>query len=146
MLGLALGSYVLMIAGYLQFEDFASIPAGPIAALRTLWGVMEWSAIAAILGYARACNPKDSPVLRYLTTAVFPFYILHQTVIVLLAHYLKPLRIAPMVEGPLLIVATFAACLLGHEIIRRIGWLRPLFGLRRESTPQPVPGARPLAG
>lgn len=146
MLAAALASYVLMIAGYLQFDDFDAIPDGPLMALRTLWGVMEWAAIAAILGYARAWNPKDSPLLRYLTAAVFPFYILHQTVIVVLAHDLKPLHIAPALEGPLLIAATFALCLLGYEVIRRIGWLRPLFGLKRESKPLPLPDARPAAG
>ena len=146
MLGVALASYALMIAGYLHYEDADPIPAGPLAVLRTLWGVMEWSAIAAILGHARACNPKDSPLLRYLTAAVFPLYILHQSVIVVLAHHLKPLHIAPALEGPLLIVATFALCLLGYEGIRRAGWLRPLFGLRREPAPMPVPGARPATG
>ncbi len=146
MLCLAIGSYLLMLAGFAQFDDFEAIPSGWQALLRSLWGAMEWSAIAAILGYARAWNPKDSPLLRYLTTAVFPFYILHQTVIVVLAHHLKPLHIAPAVEGPLLIVATFALCLLGYEVIRRIGWLRPLFGLRREAKAMPVPDARPLAG
>ena len=146
MLALALGSYALMIAGYLRFDDVDAIPAGPIAALRTLWGVMEWSAIAAILGYARTWNPGDSPLLRYLTAAVFPFYILHQTVIVALAHNLKPLQIPPAIEGPLLVVATYTLCLLGHEAIRRIGWLRPLFGLKRARRPMPVPGARSPAG
>ena len=146
MLTAALASYVLMIAGYLQFDDVDAIPDGPLMVLRTLWGVMEWAAIAAILGYARAWNPKDSPLLRYLTAAVFPFYILHQTVIVVLAHDLKPLHIAPALEGPLLIAATFALCLLGYEVIRRIGWLRPLFGLKRESKPLPLPDARPAAG
>jgi surface polysaccharide O-acyltransferase-like enzyme len=146
MSGVALASYALMIAGYLHYEGADPIPAGPIAVLRMLWGVMEWSAIAAILGHARAWNPQDSPLLRYLTAAVFPLYILHQSVIVVLAHNLKPLRIAPALEGPLLIVATFALCLLGYDIIRRIGWLRPLFGLRRESTPMPVRGVRPATG
>lgn len=146
MLALALASYAVMIAGYLQFDDFDTIPDGPVAILRTLWGVMEWSAIAAILGYACACNPRDSPLLRYLTAAVFPFYILHQTVIVVLAHNLKPLHLAPAIEGPLLILSTFALCLLGHEGIRRVGWLRPLFGLKLEPKRLPAPDAQPRAG
>jgi len=113
----------------------------------SLWGVMEWAAIAAILGHARNWNPKDSPLLRYLTLAVFPFYILHQTVIVVLAHALKPLRITPALEGPLLIVATFGVCLLGYEIIRRIPLLRPLFGLKWAATPaRRPPGTTRPAG
>ena len=79
----------------------------------------------------------DSAALRYLTQAVFPVYILHQTVIVVLAHNLQPLGLRPAAEGPLLVLTTFALCLGGFELVRRVGWLRPLFGLGRE-TPAPV--------
>ena len=146
MLALAIASYLLMLGAFVSFEDADSIPSTWMTLIWSLWGVMEWAAIAAILGYARSWNPADSPLLRYLTVAVFPFYILHQTVIVLLAHNLEPLHLMPALEGPLLIAATFGLCLLGYEIIRRIAWLRPLFGLKREATPLPVPGARPAAG
>ena len=146
MLLLAVTAYVLMLAAFLAFDDNEAIPSAWMSLIWGLWGVMQWAAIAAILGYARHWNPKDSPLLRYLTAAVFPFYILHQTVIVVLAHNMKPLRLSPALEGPLLIAATFALCLLGYEGIRRIGWLRPLFGLKRQPATRQVPDARPAAG
>ncbi len=98
---------------------------------RVVWSMFQWSAIAAIFGFARGIAFVDSPALRYLREAVFPVYILHQTVIVVLAHNAKPLGLRPMIEGPLLVLATFALCFLGFEIIRRVRWLRPLFGLKR---------------
>ena len=146
MLLLAAVAYLSMLGTWMAFDGVESIPAAWMSLIWTFWGVMEWGAIAAILGYARSWNPKDSPLLRYLTVAVFPFYILHQTVIVVLAHYLKPLQIPPALEGPLLIVATFALCLLGFELIRRITWLRPLFGLKQEARSMPAPDARPATG
>jgi len=146
MLLLAIAAYVLMLAAFLAFDDNEAIPSAWMSLIWSLWGVMQWATIAAILGYARHWNPKDSPVLRYLTAAVFPFYILHQTAIVVLAHNLKPLGMAPALEGPLLIATTFAICLLGYEGIRRVGWLRPLFGLRREPATRRVPDARPAVG
>ena len=90
----------------------------------------------AVLGFARHWNPGDSSALRYLVPAVFPVYILHQTVTVVLAHNLKPLAIPPLVEGILLVMVTFAACFAGYEVVRRVAWLRPLFGLKR------LPGGR----
>jgi hypothetical protein len=49
---------------------------------------------------------------------------------------LRPrLALAPAVEGPLLIVATFAVCLASFEAVRRVRWLRPLFGLRLRDRP-----------
>src|SRR5205085_2330716 len=72
---------------------------------RVIYAVNQWTALAAVLGFTRQWAPGDSPARRYLTAAVFPFYILHQTVIVVLAHGLKPLALAPAVEGPLLVAA-----------------------------------------
>jgi hypothetical protein len=100
---------------------------------RAVYGAEQWLAIVAVLGFAYRHLNHDSAARRYLTTAIFPVYILHQTVIVVCAHALQPSRLAPAIEGPLLIMVTAAACFLGYEAIRRIGLLRPLFGLSRES-------------
>jgi glucans biosynthesis protein C len=89
---------------------------------------------AAIFGFVRGIAFTDSPSLRYLREAVFPVYILHQTIIIVLAHHAQPLDWRPAVEGPLLILATFALSFLGFEIVRRVRWLRPLFGLKPQST------------
>jgi glucan biosynthesis protein C len=56
-------------------------------------------------------------------------YILHQTVIVVVAHALKPSHLYPPIEGVLLVLVTAATCFLGYEAIRRVRLLRPLFGL-----------------
>jgi glucan biosynthesis protein C len=146
MLALALAAYLLMLAVFMSFDGVEPIPSAWMSLIWSCWGVMQWAAIAAILGYARQWNPADSALRRYLTQAVFPLYILHQTVIVVLAHNLKPLRLAPALEGPLLIAVTFVLCLLAYEGIRRVRWLRPLFGLKREPASRPVPDARPATG
>ena len=105
---------------------------------RAVWALFQWTAIAAILGFVRGIAFTDSPALRYLREAVFPIYILHQTVIVTLAHNAQPLGLRPVIEGPLLVLATFALCFLGFEIVRRLRWLRPLFGLKASAARKPV--------
>ena len=65
-----------------------------------------------------------------LTEAVFPVYILHQTLIIVLAHALRPLAWVPAIEGPLLVLLTFALAWLGFELVRRVPWLRPAFGFK----------------
>lgn len=114
-------------AGY---DDAHPIPEALRLWLRLAWAADQWCAIAALLGFAYRWRHADSPALRYLTVAVFPVYILHQTVIVVLAHALKPLKIAPALEAMLLVGATFALCFAGYALIRRSRILRPLFGLR----------------
>jgi hypothetical protein len=102
---------------------------------RVVFGIDQWAAIAAVLGFARRYLNHDNAARRYLTTAIFPVYILHQTIIVVVAHALKPVNLPPAVEGPLLILVTATGCLVGYEIIRRSVLLRPLFGLAARAIP-----------
>jgi hypothetical protein len=77
---------------------------------------------------------RDSAARRYLNAAIFPVYILHQTVIIVLAHTLQPANLAPPVEGFLLVTTTTASCFLAYDLIRRVRLLQPLFGVGREAT------------
>lgn len=133
---LALASYAFLAWYFSRYTDANPPPDTLRMMQRGLWGVDQWASIVAILGWARHWVRGDGPVLRYLSAAVFPVYILHQTVIVALAHWAKPLALRPGVEGPLLVLATFATCFAAYEMIRRIRWLRPLFGLKRLQDPQ----------
>ena len=133
---LALASYAFLAWYFSRYTDANPPPDTLRMVQRGLWGVDQWASIVAILGWARHWVRGDGPVLRYLSAAVFPVYILHQTVIVALAHWAKPLALRPGVEGPLLVLATFATCFAAYEMIRRIRWLRPLFGLKRLQDPQ----------
>lgn len=120
------------LAGYLSIYGADNGPTPPYLLMmfrRVVFGAEQWLAIAAVLGFARQYLNHDNAARRYLTTAIFPVYILHQTIIVVLAHSLKPLNLMPAVEGPLLILVTAAGCLAGYEIIRRVALFRPLFGL-----------------
>lgn len=133
-LAMALVSWGCIAWYFSHFQDDTPPPSDALRMLqRTLWGLNQWAAIIAILGFARRRAPGDSPLLRYLVPAVFPVYILHQTVIVVAAYELQPLALPPWFEGPLLVVLTFAACFAGYGIVRRASALRPLFGLRRRA-------------
>jgi len=131
------------LTGYFGAYASAESPHALRMAMRALWGMGQWGAIVALLGFARRWNPGDSHLLRYLVPAVFPVYILHQTIIVVAAHNLKPFGLSPMFEGPLLVVMTFALAFGAYEVVRRVAWLRPLFGLKRS---QPTPTALPASG
>jgi peptidoglycan/LPS O-acetylase OafA/YrhL len=96
---------------------------------RGIYGAEQWLAIAAVVGFAHRHFMHDNAARRYLTSAIFPVYILHQTVIVVMAHALKPSHLYPPVEGVLLVLVTAAICFLSYEAIRRVRLLRPLFGL-----------------
>ncbi|HEY1138344.1 MAG TPA: acyltransferase [Xanthomonadaceae bacterium] len=130
------------------FDDEGTPPPEALRMLqRAVWAVFQWTAIAAILGFARGIAFRDTATLHYLRDAVFPVYILHQTITVVVAHNLQPFALPPLAEGPLLVLATFGLSFAGFEIVRRVRWLRPLFGLKA-SAPSPVvtPAAAPATG
>jgi glucan biosynthesis protein C len=99
--------------------------------MRAVYCLGQWAPMLAICGFGHRHLAFDSAKRRYLTEAVFPVYILHQTLIVTMAHWLKPVKLAPGTEGVFLIVLTFAISFGVFEVVRRIALLRPLFGLGR---------------
>lgn len=127
-LALAIGAWALM--------EWARAGAGSAPAwLGVLgWSLMQWCALLAALGFARRHLNADNAARRYLSEAVFPLYILHQTLIILLAHGLRPAALMPALEAPVLVLGTVVISLAIFEALRRWRWLgfvRPLMGLKR---------------
>jgi hypothetical protein len=96
-------------------------------------GLQQWCGIAAALGLAARHLDRDSAARRYLTQAVMPLYLLHQTLIIGLARTTLRWHLVPAVEGPLLATATLASGVGLYEIVRRVAWMRPLLGLNSAS-------------
>lgn len=80
------------------------------------------------LGY-RYLN-KPSAALHYLSTAVYPIYIIHMFVLYVGSWLLLPLDMHPMLQFVAITLFTFLCCFLIYEfILKRVALLRPLFGL-----------------
>jgi acyltransferase-like protein len=133
-LGLAIMGWGYVCALLGMYGDAPGVPPAELFFGRVAYVAEQWLTIVPILGFAHRHLVHDSAARRYLTTAIFPVYILHQTVIVVCAHALKPAHLNPLVEGPLLILVTASTSLLGYEVIRRVWLLRPLFGLALQTT------------
>ena len=50
------------------------------------YGSYQWLCMVAVLGFARRWFNLNRAVRRYLTDAIFPYYIVHQTAIIMIAH------------------------------------------------------------
>ena len=89
--------------------------------------------IIVVFGFASRYLTKPSPTLKYANRAVYPFYILHQTIILIVAYYLMELDLSIGLKFMILTVATFGGSWLIYELlIRRIRFLGFLFGLKSE--------------
>jgi surface polysaccharide O-acyltransferase-like enzyme len=130
-LGLAVLGWAMLVAYMGSYANGGVPPEMLRSVMRVAYGAEQWLAIVAVLGFARRHLNRDNAARRYLAAAVFPVYILHQTIIIVVAHALKPAALYPAMEGVLLVVVTAALSFMGYEAIRRVRVLRPLFGLAR---------------
>lgn len=90
-----------------------------------------WSWILALFGYASKYLNKSTKILHYSNEAVYPFYILHQTILLIIAYFLLHLEWSLGWKALILIFGTFSISWFIYEFfIRRWKYIRPLFGLK----------------
>src|SRR6266536_112878 len=104
-----------------------------LVALVPLQGYLGWPRAGAPTP-AVACYPPCWDVRRlgaYANEAVLPFYVLHETVIVVIAYWVLTWRIGAGAQYLLIVLSSLAATLLLYEVgVRRTRVTRLLFGLK----------------
>lgn len=89
-----------------------------------------WSFIVLLMALAQRYLNRSSAALLYITSAVFCFYILHQTIIIVVGYYLTQMELGAGREFLVLTCSTVLGCIAGYEIIRRVPFLRIVFGIK----------------
>jgi peptidoglycan/LPS O-acetylase OafA/YrhL len=101
----------------------------PAFALLSAINTMAW--LFAIIGFANRHLTQRPAFLRDATEAVYPFYILHQTVTVIAVYWLLQLGAPPLAGFILAVLATFiGTSAIYFGLVRPVWFLRPLFGLK----------------
>lgn len=87
--------------------------------------------IFGIFGFGHQYLNKPSKTLSYLSQAAYPVYIIHMFVLYAGALFILPLKMPILIKFICIVAFTGLGCYLIYEfIIKRIGFLRPLFGLK----------------
>ena len=127
---LALAAWALMMLAY----DQGLHPKTVSEPVRQLWmlgyATQQWCATVAAFGFASRHWNVDHRWRAPLNEAVYPLYLLHQTVIIFAVVMLWPLGLPVVLEAAITVMAAFAAGLIGWQLARRIRWLAPWMGLR----------------
>ncbi len=101
-----------------------------------------WTWIFVLFGYAAVLLNRPSNLLRYCNRAVYPFYILHQTLTVAIAYFLMDTDLGLPAEFAILSLGTFGGSLLiYHFLIQPLRILHPFFGVKER---KPIPGSGPV--
>ena len=133
----AMLGYAAVVAVELRWPGNTPAPRWVYQPYGAAHAIQQWAAIVALIGVAERWWNRDAPVRAMLTEAVFPFYLIHQTIIVVVMYWLLPAGLPGWAEFAILVLATVAGCWAFYVGGRALPWLRPLIGLRRR------PGARP---
>lgn len=90
-----------------------------------------WMWLLTFLGFASRHLNFNNDFLKYANEAVLPFYILHQTVIVIIGFFIANWTLAVFPKYLLLAGTSFIAIMVLYEfLVKRIHVLRFLFGMK----------------
>lgn len=93
--------------------------------------LVAWSALLTILGFAQHYLTKTPKWLRVSNELIYPFYIFHQTVIVLIAYYVIAWETSIPIKIICLLVLSFViTSSICYFIIKPFNILRFMFGLK----------------
>jgi glucan biosynthesis protein C len=106
-------------------------------------GLYGWSMLFIALWLAGRHLNRSSKILAYLGQVALPIYIIHQAILVPIAYYVVRWNLSIAAKYLIIIGLSYPAVFAAAEIIRRFGFLRPLFGLPLR---QPARYAEPSPG
>lgn len=107
-------------------QQFLDTPAGSIVRV-----LHSWFWLIAMIGFAHKYLTSTNKFLRYANEAVLPFYILHQTIILIIGYYIIHLETFIIFKYLLVTALSFAATAALYEsLIKRFNVLRFLFGMK----------------
>jgi glucan biosynthesis protein C len=120
-------------------------PSPQLAGLVILGCAATWLMIVGAVGFGKRYLDRTSRAERYLAEGSYPVYILHQTVIVILAFYIVDLAMPVPAQWAVLIALSVLGTFALYEVVRRVNVFRFLFGMRRRRA-APVPVSAAIAG
>ncbi|GGG98458.1 hypothetical protein GCM10011416_15760 [Polaribacter pacificus] len=97
--------------------------------------LVGWSFVITLLGYSQVWFAKNSKLLLLCNEAIYPFYILHQTVIIVVGYYIIEWDLPISAKIFLLLIVTFPVILLLYRfVVYPFNFLRLVFGMKKKST------------
>ncbi|MEQ8470661.1 MAG: acyltransferase family protein [Marinoscillum sp.] len=135
-LGLSLLS--ILIVNYVRWNDinFSGLnEISPIFGYTYLFllGANTWFWLLSALGYGKQYLNKPSKILPYANRAIYPFYILHQTIIIIIGYYVIQTEESILAKYIFVSTLSLVGSLAIYEfLIRPFRPMRFLFGVKEE--------------
>jgi len=124
--------YVCIVLAYQSVLDL------PNYVWVTVYNTQRVVGVFAMLTLAQRFLNFKAPYLNTLNSGVFPFYVLHQSALIILCFMLRPFNFGSVVELFLITVGTWGACAAITLVVMRIDVLRPLLGIKIKNSYSPI--------
>ncbi|PWT72265.1 MAG: acyltransferase [Bacteroidetes bacterium] len=135
---LTLAFLSLLGINYLRWNNYE--PWHVLSNFRTNWltyaylaleVICAWSWVFTAVGYGKKYLDKRHKILSYANQAVYPFFILHQTVIVIIAYYVVQTSDTIGMKFVFTVIVSFALTIgMYHLFVRPYAITRLLFGMK----------------
>ncbi|MBC8755065.1 acyltransferase [Kordia sp. YSTF-M3] len=133
---------VLFIISTIVFYAYYFMPSewiSPYLTINQRWNLwyivcclVGWTFVTTLLGYAQIWFNKKSVLVQKLNEAIYPFYILHQTVLIVLAYYIIQFELNIPLKMLLLLVTSFPIIILIYRfLVYPFKITRVLFGMKK---------------
>ena len=135
---------IIFIISSFLFYGYYFIPNNiiePYLSISIRWDIwyglcclLGWSFVLTLLGYGQIYLNRPSLWLKKMNEAIYPFYILHQTVIVVFAYFIIQMNLNIPMKMTILFTSSFIIIVLIYRfIIYPFRITRVLFGMKRKS-------------
>lgn len=139
-------NYFLIAAGlilipfygiYFSFREWYALPCTPDT-LETVFDItsiyLSWFTVIAVIAYGQHFLNRPHPWLSRINEGLYPFYILHQTVIIVIGYYICQLDWSISAKFWSISLLTLLFCIAFYLLlIRPINLLRLFFGVKQKS-------------
>lgn len=96
--------------------------------------IIAWSCGMAVIGYCKSYFNKDHKFRKTLNEAIYPFYLLHQPIIVVVGYIILQWRLPILVKGVLITLVSLLLAIGLYWIISKFNVLRIVFGMKKKTT------------
>ncbi|MCP4157442.1 MAG: acyltransferase [bacterium] len=124
-----LSTVFMYLVFWVRFEYTPLVRWGQLYHLAAM--AVTWLWVVAFIGYGRKFLAFKKPVLKYANEAIYPFYILHQTVIIFFGYYLIPWQVGIFTKFAVVSTVSLVSSLaIYYLFIRPFAVMRVLFGVK----------------
>jgi len=127
----------LLFYGYYLLPSEHITPYLSVSNRWSLWylvcALVSWTFVTTLLGYGQVWFNKPSTLLKKCNEAIYPFYILHQTIIIILGYYIIQLDMSISSKIVILIFTSFPLIIITYRLfIYPFKIPRILFGMKNK--------------